>query len=191
MHDPMVLVWEKLREAGLNPTGKPDYFKARCPVHEERTPSLWVKVSKCGRFALVTCFGCGASGKEVAESLGISLGQLYFDYNDPRYKSKKLIQRPKRRRPRNECKQCGHKGRLEDGLCLYHQPGGNVFELRDQGILKDPLLRVDTYGGDRCPPEEDRTLYRMEPKQLKLEPDTESYEPTEDEWKAAYESFEW
>lgn len=43
-------------------------FKARCPFHEERTPSFTVSASK----QLFHCFGCGASGDAVTFYMKVS-----------------------------------------------------------------------------------------------------------------------
>lgn len=48
-----------------------DQWKALCPVHRERTPSLTVKVGADGK-VLTHCFGCGASHDAVMEALGLS-----------------------------------------------------------------------------------------------------------------------
>jgi DNA primase len=41
-------------------------FKARCPFHEERTPSFYVVPSK----GFYKCFGCGESGDAFTFLLG-------------------------------------------------------------------------------------------------------------------------
>lgn len=58
---------------GVKQTGKGRYL-ARCPAHEDRSPSLSVRETDDGR-VLVHCFaGCGAAA--VMESVGLSLRDL-------------------------------------------------------------------------------------------------------------------
>ena len=51
-------------------------WTALCPVHNERTPSLSIKLLPDGT-VLMHCFGCGANGQQVAEALGIPLSDLF------------------------------------------------------------------------------------------------------------------
>lgn len=62
------------RLAGVKSIG-PGKYKARCPAHEDKSPSLSVRVLDDGR-TLVHCFaGCGAA--DVVESLGLKLDVLF------------------------------------------------------------------------------------------------------------------
>ncbi|MDX5961757.1 telomere-binding protein [Rhodococcus opacus] len=54
-------------------------FSARCPVHDDAHASLsvtWTDDGHGGK-VLLHCHGCGASGKDLAGALGISLGDLF------------------------------------------------------------------------------------------------------------------
>lgn len=48
---------------------------ACCPVHNDKRPSLAID-SEDGK-VLIHCFGCGASGPQVAEKLGIDISELF------------------------------------------------------------------------------------------------------------------
>lgn len=51
-------------------------WKARCPVHQEKTASLSIRE---GKYAiLVHCFGCGADGEAVMKALGLPTRQLFY-----------------------------------------------------------------------------------------------------------------
>lgn len=56
------------------PVGK-GRWKALCPVHNEKTPSL--HITEKGDKILMHCFGCGANGAEVISALGLELGHLF------------------------------------------------------------------------------------------------------------------
>ena len=49
---------------------------ALCPCHEDRTPSLSVRELVDER-VLIHCFGCGASGLEIAREIGIPIADLF------------------------------------------------------------------------------------------------------------------
>lgn len=62
------------RLAGVKAVG-PRKWMARCPAHEDRSPSLSVKDTEDGR-VLVYCFaGCGAG--DVLNSIGLRLADLF------------------------------------------------------------------------------------------------------------------
>lgn len=55
--------------------GKYPKYMARCPAHEDNSPSLSIMAKDDGRI-LIKCFaGCGAS--DVMESIGLSLSDLF------------------------------------------------------------------------------------------------------------------
>jgi len=64
------------RLAGVKSIGHGKY-KARCPAHEDRSPSLSVRVLDDGRILLHCFAGCGAA--DVVESLGLTLDALFPD----------------------------------------------------------------------------------------------------------------
>lgn len=55
--------------------GKGKYV-ALCPVHNEKTPSLHIKELSDDRI-IMHCFGCGANGVEICQSLNIDLDVLF------------------------------------------------------------------------------------------------------------------
>lgn len=58
-----------------NPKGRSPKWSCKCPAHEDRSPSLSVKVLDDGR-VLVHCHaGCSAS--DVLAALGLTLGDLF------------------------------------------------------------------------------------------------------------------
>ena len=61
-------------------TGKGSY-KALCPCHAENTPSLTVK--EMDNKVICHCFGCGATGVDVCESLGLDVQELFNDKGKP------------------------------------------------------------------------------------------------------------
>jgi hypothetical protein len=52
-------------------------FVALCPAHQEKTPSLQIRLE--GHRIMVHCFGCGAGGEEVCRALGLRLSDLFTD----------------------------------------------------------------------------------------------------------------
>ena len=51
-------------------------YKALCPVHSEKHPSLSITDLGDGRI-IMHCFGCGANGLDVVKALGISPEELF------------------------------------------------------------------------------------------------------------------
>jgi len=64
-------------------------WMACCPVHQERTPSLSIKDDN-GKI-IMKCFGCGASGIDVINAVGMEPSDLFPPSDNVDYKS-----RPKR-----------------------------------------------------------------------------------------------
>lgn len=52
----------------------PDCYLARCPAHDDKSPSLSIK--RADDRVLVNCFG-GCSASEVVESVGLALADLF------------------------------------------------------------------------------------------------------------------
>jgi hypothetical protein len=74
------------------PRGKNGYL-ARCPAHDDNSPSLSVTEASDGR-VLVNCFaGCSALG--VVESVGLTLADLYPPENEGYQINQKPIFRTK------------------------------------------------------------------------------------------------
>ncbi len=61
---------EKVKSTGT------DKWKALCPCHDEKTPSLVIKIADNGH-VMIHCFGCGANGLDVYRKLGLSLDELF------------------------------------------------------------------------------------------------------------------
>lgn len=59
------------RLEGVRKVG-PFRWKACCPVHEDRTPSLSIRTTPEG-LTLLYCFGCGAKGPEILDALNLRL----------------------------------------------------------------------------------------------------------------------
>ena len=60
---------QKVRASG------PDRWSACCPAHDDRSPSLSVKLADDGR-VLVHCFA-GCTAREVVEAVGMRMGDLF------------------------------------------------------------------------------------------------------------------
>lgn len=56
---------------------KPGSWVARCPAHEDRSPSLSITESDDGRVLIYDHAGCGAA--EVLSAVGMEFGDLYPD----------------------------------------------------------------------------------------------------------------
>lgn len=59
----------------VKPQGK-DRWKAKCPCHNEKTPSLMITDTKDK--ILVHCFGCKAGAADVAQALGMNISDLFY-----------------------------------------------------------------------------------------------------------------
>lgn len=70
-----------LRDAGLAVRStSANSLMAQCPVHNEKTGSLnitWQQDAVSGGKTLLFCHGCRASGNEIAEAIGLTLGDLF------------------------------------------------------------------------------------------------------------------
>lgn len=69
MLDNLLSRLEKVRHVGR---GK---WMARCPVHDDRDPSLSIGQTDDGR-VLLYCFGCGAKGPEILEAVDMTLDDV-------------------------------------------------------------------------------------------------------------------
>lgn len=54
-----------------------DQYYACCPVHDDKSPSMGI-TEKEGK-VLIHCFGCGATGQEVMEAIGLPVSALFRD----------------------------------------------------------------------------------------------------------------
>jgi len=50
-------------------------WKAKCPVHNDKNPSMTVTVKD--QKVLCFCFSCQATGKDVAEAIGLPVSALF------------------------------------------------------------------------------------------------------------------
>lgn len=74
---------DALEDAGCSTqTTRTTHVQAQCPVHEDGTPSLSIdwKHGVQGGHVLLLCHGCGARANEVAPALGLSMPELFDDY---------------------------------------------------------------------------------------------------------------
>jgi len=72
MNDPIENILTRLE--GVIET-KPNQWKAKCPSHEDRNPSLAIKRGDDGRVLLKCWAGCGAL--DVVNSIGLDLKHLF------------------------------------------------------------------------------------------------------------------
>lgn len=77
MTDPLQVVYDALETHGCNPTGETWKFKARCPAHEDRTPSLYVDEGADGR-VLLRCF-VGCTARQIVDALNLRMADLFPD----------------------------------------------------------------------------------------------------------------
>lgn len=69
--DAVLARFEKLRQTG------PDRYLAPCPGHQDRSPSLSIRVLEDGR-VLLHCFaGCGV--EDIVGAIGLTVGDLFPD----------------------------------------------------------------------------------------------------------------
>ncbi len=75
--------FDRVRDA-LEPVGMKErgngQLMARCPVHTDREASLsvrWTNGRQGDGMVLLHCHGCGAAPVEIAEALGLAMGDLY------------------------------------------------------------------------------------------------------------------
>lgn len=76
-HDPMAVVAAALDRHDCNPTGPTHKVTARCPAHEDRSPSLSVTIGADGR-ALLRCHA-GCATADVIAALGLTWPDLFED----------------------------------------------------------------------------------------------------------------
>ena len=69
MIDNLLNSLEKVKRTGHNK------WIARCPCHNDKTPSL--SITDTDNTILLYCFGCGANGAQVCETLGIDINELF------------------------------------------------------------------------------------------------------------------
>lgn len=75
------------RLSKVKKTGDGKYI-ACCPVHSDKHPSLGV-TQKPGGVILIRCFGCGATGVDICNALGIDPANLFPPTDNPKYEKRK------------------------------------------------------------------------------------------------------
>ncbi len=70
-------------------------WSACCPVHDDKTPSL--ALSDDNGTILIHCFGCGASGSDVAGALGLDISELFPPRDYSQYTADDYAREAKRR----------------------------------------------------------------------------------------------
>lgn len=90
---PIELLMDRL--SGVKQAG-PDKWQARCPAHDDRSPSLAIKEGSDGTVLLKCWAGCSA--KEIVEAIGLKLSDLfprthtYSAPHAPRYSARDVVQ---------------------------------------------------------------------------------------------------
>jgi hypothetical protein len=73
--DPLRTVYDALEHHGCDPRGPEYKHAARCPAHEDRSPSLSVAEGSDGR-ALVYCFS-GCETRDIIAAIGLTWSDLF------------------------------------------------------------------------------------------------------------------
>jgi hypothetical protein len=73
--DPLQATYDALERHGAGPAGPVHKFTARCPVHDDRSPSLSVREGADGR-ALIWCHA-GCATEAVIAALGLQWADLH------------------------------------------------------------------------------------------------------------------
>ena len=71
-------------------TTKNNEWVALCPVHNEKTPSLGLKLTPEGKI-ICHCFGCGASGLDVIHALNLDPSELFPPEDSVTYTRQKRV----------------------------------------------------------------------------------------------------
>ena len=95
IQSPIDLLLDRL--SGVKQT-RPDRYQARCPAHDDRSPSLAISETPDGTILLKCWAGCGAA--DVVAAVGLELKDLFpprFDYQAtskgkaPRYSASEVV----------------------------------------------------------------------------------------------------
>ena len=95
VHRPIDLLLDRL--TGVKQT-RPDRWQARCPAHDDRSPSLAITETPDGTILLRCWAGCGAA--DIVGAVGLVLKDLFpprFDYQSsqpsrkPRYSAAEVV----------------------------------------------------------------------------------------------------
>jgi hypothetical protein len=127
--NPLDAVVEALSAADCRPKRLGTNWLAKCPVHDDRKPSLSVGVGEDGR-VLLCCFA-GCSARQIVEALGLTMSELFADSGRP--------QRPPRQTPRAAATQAAR----PPDLPVIDQE--RAFRLQELGILTVLEGRADCW----------------------------------------------
>lgn len=127
-YEPVRAVYDALEARGCAPTGPVYKAKAKCPAHEDRSPSLSLSEGADNR-ALVYCFA-GCTANAVVAALGLSWTDLFPD-NHPK---------------------AGRRAKMPPPPVETGQPIVEVLAaLASVGIPVHTTLDSRMYVADRCP----------------------------------------
>ena len=82
-------VFSKL--AKVTPGGTPGNWKACCPAHEDKNPSLSIKLGDNGRLLICCCrggVGNGCSNQAILNAMGLTMSNLFPDGQQPAVRSR-------------------------------------------------------------------------------------------------------
>lgn len=137
-------------------------FMAQCPVHAEKTGSLsvtWSDDANGGK-VLLYCHGCQASTQELAEAMGLSLGDLFDEPLPPKYEPTRQQGRSYRQRQSGQRR--GKLGKLPKPIVPphrdedtadeheHHWKQTNTYPYFDaQGLQVEEVIREECEAGER------------------------------------------
>jgi hypothetical protein len=111
---------------------------ARCPAHEDRSPSLSIRETDDGRL-LVHCFaGCETS--DVLAAVGLALGDLFPDRGDHRV----APSRPNHWHATREALRVLHHEALVVLIAAEHTARGDVLSAEDRQRLSQAVVAIRT-----------------------------------------------
>lgn len=64
-----------------------------CPVHDDKTPSMGIKLTDDGKI-LLHCFGCGSGGIEIIQAIGLNPEDLFPPRENRESRSKRIYYNP-------------------------------------------------------------------------------------------------
>jgi hypothetical protein len=98
---------------------RPLEVQARCPVHDDRTPSLSVRWTRGDRggMVLLHCHGCGARAVDLVEVLGLTMADLFDDPLPPQEFTAQPGRLGRSAQQRRSGRRRGHLGRLPALIC--------------------------------------------------------------------------
>ena len=135
-------------------------YKALCPCHSEKTPSL--TISEKDNKIIAHCFGCGASGVDVVNSLGMDIDELFNEkraMNEPYKPTQQEQERALNAKFLSEVSATTRKVTEGDPVSKYLNNRGIKIipptirflpEYKQEGVYHPCLIaRLDNANGDR------------------------------------------